>query len=128
MKSFDKEKFIDDISILEEVNLKESSRKETKLETKPWITKGILKSVQIKHKLFRKCYKKNDADLILVYKQCTNKPTTIRRIAKQKYYSSMFDVNKKNISKQWEIISEILKRKAITEESVKKFVTDDGKI
>ena len=75
MKSFDKEKFIDDISILDEkVNhrihtqsdteatvafftenfsqfmnkhapMKESSRKETKLKTKLWITKGILKSI-----------------------------------------------------------------------------------
>ena len=82
MKSFDKQKFIDDISFLEEkvnhrihtqsdteatfafftekfsqiVNkhapLKESSRKETKLKTKPWITKGILKTIQTKNKLF----------------------------------------------------------------------------
>ena len=39
----------------------------------------------------------------------------------------MLDVNRKNISKQWEITNEILKRKAITKESVKKLITDDGK-
>ena len=115
MKSFDREKFTDDISILEEkVNhrihtqsdtettiaffienvsqivhkhapLKENSRKETILITKPWITKGIVTSIQTKNKIFRKCYKRKDADLILVYKQYTNKLTTIRRIAKQNY-------------------------------------------
>ena len=37
----------------------------------------------------------------------------------------MLGVNRKNISKHWEIINEILKRKAITTESV---ITDDGKI
>ena len=88
MKSFDKEKFIDDISILEEINNQrihtqsdtettvvfitenfspiankhalpeKKSRKEIKLKTKPWITEGILKSIQTKNKLFRKCYKK----------------------------------------------------------------------
>ena len=56
--------------------LKESSRKETKLKAKPWITKGILKVIQTKNKLLRKCYKKNDADLIIVHKQYTNKLTT----------------------------------------------------
>ena len=40
----------------------------------------------------------------------------------------MLDVNRKNTSKQWEIINKILKRKAITKESVKKLITDDDKI
>ena len=39
----------------------------------------------------------------------------------------MLGVNRKNISKHWEIINEILKRKAITTESVRP-ITDDGKI
>ena len=40
----------------------------------------------------------------------------------------MVYVNRKNIFKQWEIINETLKRKAITKESEKKLITDDGKI
>ena len=60
--------------------------------------------------------------------QYANKLTTIRQIGKQNYYSLMLDVNRKNIFKHWEIINEILKRKAITKESVGKLITDNDKI
>ena len=32
-------------------------RKEMKLKTKPWLTKGLLKSISIKNKLFKKFFK-----------------------------------------------------------------------
>ena len=37
--------------------LRKLSRKEMKLKSKPWITKGLLKSISTKNKLFQQCYK-----------------------------------------------------------------------
>ena len=37
--------------------LRNPTQKEMKLKTKPWLTKGLLKSISIKNKLFKKCFK-----------------------------------------------------------------------
>ena len=50
---------------------------------------------------------KNDLDLIANYKKYCNKLTTIKRIAKQNYYASMIQINKKDLSKQWQLINQI---------------------
>ena len=71
------------------------ARKEIQLISKPWISKGILKSIKTKNALFKKCYKKNDLDLIVNYKIYSNKLTTIKKIAKQNYYAAMIHINKK---------------------------------
>ena len=78
--------------------LRPQTRKEFELSTKPWLSKGILKSIQAKNALFTKCYKKNDPVLIEKYKKYSNKLTTIKRIAKQNYYAKMIQSNKNNLS------------------------------
>ena len=44
--------------------LKPMSRREKKLNEKPWITKGILISIRTKNKLFTSCYKCSEANKI----------------------------------------------------------------
>ena len=102
MKNFNKTNFLNDINVLvstinnvqddeldpekvidkfldgfaEIVNLhaplRPQTRKETRLKTKPWITKSILKSIQKKNAMFKQCYKKNDESLIKNYKNYCN--------------------------------------------------------
>ena len=48
--------------------LRPLSRRERKLNEKPWITKGILKSIRTKNKLFKSCYKCSEANKIEFYK------------------------------------------------------------
>ena len=38
------------------------SRKEKRLNEKPWITRGILTSIKTKNRLFKKYYKSNSSD------------------------------------------------------------------
>ena len=64
------------------------SKKKFKQKTKPWLTKGMMKSITTKNKLFAKCYKKNNADLIAKCKIYFNKLTTIKRLAKKQYYTN----------------------------------------
>ena len=48
--------------------LQNLSGKENRLTEKPWISKGILKSIKTKNKLFRSRYHSNDPNKKLIYK------------------------------------------------------------
>ena len=93
-----------------------------------WISKGILKSIQTKNALFKKCYKKNDALLIERYKKYTNRLTAVKRLSKQNYYASMIEKNKKDLSKQWKLINEILQRGGKNKPPLNKLVTEKNEI
>ena len=41
-------------------HLKSMSRREIKLNAKPWITKGILMSIKTRNRLFKSCYQCQD--------------------------------------------------------------------
>ena len=60
------------------VPLRTMTRKERRLSEKPWITKGILISIKRKNKLFRACFKSNNADKKGVYEKYLNKLTHIK--------------------------------------------------
>ena len=51
--------FINDIKnmVTRHTPLKKLSRKEAKTRSKPWLTKGLLKSIKTKNLLFCQCYK-----------------------------------------------------------------------
>ena len=83
--------------------LKRLSQNKCKQKTKLWLTKGIIKSITTKNKLFAKYFKKSNADLIAKYKKYLNKLPTITRLAKEKYYTSQLYEHKQSISKQWSI-------------------------
>ena len=56
--------------------LRPMSRREKSLSQKPWISKGILKSIKTKNKLFKTHYGSNDLNKKLFYKQFLNKLTS----------------------------------------------------
>ena len=120
--------FINEFSAIidQHAPLRPQTRKELQLILKPWISKGILKSIQTKNSLFKKCYKKNDLDLIANYKKYCNKLTTIKRIAKQNYYASMIQINKKDLSKQWQLINQILHRNNKHKPTIEKLLTENN--
>jgi len=49
--------------------LKQASRKDLKFKSKPWMTRGLQKSVATKNKLFKSCYTQNNMHLINKYKK-----------------------------------------------------------
>ena len=49
--------------------LQKLSRKEKRLSEKPWISKGILKSIKTKNRLFRTHYRSSDPNKKLIYKK-----------------------------------------------------------
>ena len=108
--------------------MKKMSKKKSKQKTKPWLTKGIMKSITTKNKLFAKCYKKNNTDLIAKYKIYLNKLTTIKRLAKEQYYTSQLIEHKQSISKQWSIINELLENGRRKQNFINKLMNKNNKI
>lgn len=106
--------------------LRLQTKREAQINTKPWLSNGLLKSIQTKNAMFKKCYKKNDPLLIENYKKFSNKLTTIKRIAKQNYYATMIKLNKKNMSKHWQLINQILQRNNKQKQSINKLVTENN--
>ena len=80
----------------------------------PWITNGLIKSVNYKNFLYEKWKKsknkKNklgDSDLYEKYKDYRKKLKILIKIAKNKFYTSKFDQCKGNSKKTWELINEL---------------------
>ena len=130
--------FIDGFSniINHHMPIKAAPQKRRKTNHKPWLTKGILNSIKTKNKLFRKSYKQNNVQLTTFYKKYSNKLTTVKRTAKQQYYQSQLSIFRKNTTKTWGIIKQILgKRNHNSQPSISKLITqtddaitDKGKI
>ena len=75
------------------------SRRERKLSKKLWKTKGILKSIRTKNKLFQSCYKCSEVSKIEFYKKDLNKLTDVKFLAKRQYYNSLLTENQSNPKK-----------------------------
>ena len=121
-KSF--ESFITTVNsiIAEHAPLKKISVKERKLRAKPWITKGILTSINNKNKTYRKyCRAKNQTrrdELHNLLKKYQNSINKIIKVSKVKYYHQYFNINKRNLLKVWEGIKEIIHCKSNTGQTV----------
>jgi len=76
------------------------SRRKTKLASKPWITKGILKYIKTKKRLFRRKNKRhNNFEYLQTYKKCNNILTHIKKKNKIMYYKQNLTESKGNLSK-----------------------------
>ena len=88
------------------------SRKEQKTAAKPWITKGIRKSIQIKNYLKKKSCKTKDstkkAELDAKHKKYKNLLTNLTRKSKDSHYKTFFNENKNNASKIWQGMKKII--------------------
>ena len=88
--------------------LKPLSKRKSRQRKKPWMTKGIIKSISTKNKLYAKCNQKKEPDLLSHYKKYLNKLTTEKRLAKEQYCTSQLTEHQENMKKQWTIINELL--------------------
>ena len=77
---------------------------------KPWVTPGIIKSINKKCKLY-KAYKASNFNEVHAakYKKYRNVLGTVLKNAKRMYYSKLFLENKNDTSKTWKIVNELLK-------------------
>jgi len=92
--------------------LKMMSRKQQRMHRKPWISKGILKSIKTKNKLFSKIQNlvKTDSNKWNKYKKYRNKLNHIIEYAKMTYFKNQIAQKGNNSRKLWSTINEILNK------------------
>ena len=104
------QRFIETLTNYLNVNIPKVQIKARKNVPKhPWITKGILKSIKHRNRLYKKSLC-NPTDLKkLEYRQYRNKLTHVIRTSKRMYYTKQF-VQANDSSSKWKIVNDILKR------------------
>ena len=79
---------------------------------KPWITKGILKSIEKKNRIYRKCIRTKNAtkkeELHNLFKSYRNSLNKLARLSKANHYKTFFEDNKNKLNKVWTGIKEII--------------------
>ena len=93
----------------------------------PWMTKGILKSRNVKLKLLSKKLRNPTQNNIEKYKAFNSIYTKLIRKARQSYYNSKFKDYSKDCKKTWQTINDLLGRKKCVNDVPKSFVSN-GKI
>ena len=104
--------FYDQINsiFMKHVPYKKLSKKEVKLSSKPWITKQILAKMKYRDKLYLKILKskRQNPNLLYLYKKFRNRIVKDMKESKSKYYNLYFSSNKHNMKKLWSGIRSIL--------------------
>ena len=84
--------------------LKPISGRKVKSFSKPWITKGIRKSIKMKNKLLGR----GNIKLFKIYR---NKISTLTRLSKKIYFHNYFQNNTNNFNQTWEGINDLINHK-----------------
>ena len=94
------------------VPFKKLNKKQLRLQSKPWITPGIIKSIKRRDKLLKKYIKIVDVihkeQVHKEYKQLRNRIVAIIRKSKKHYFQNYFIKNAKDIKKTWTGIKNII--------------------
>ena len=111
--------------------IKKSTKKEEKIKSKPWITKGIKKSVSIRDKLYKETIKeKNVLTKVLkheFFKKYRNQIINLLRVSKQTHYNKYFEENKNNCRAIWIGINEVICPKSKKKLNSPTSLIDEGK-
>ena len=88
--------------------MKLASKKEKKLKTKPWITKGILDSRKTKTELY-KLGLNGTTENLAQYKVYRNKLTHLKELSKRNYFKIIINTYKNDTKLLWKTINDIVK-------------------
>ena len=87
------------------------SRKQQRLLKKPWLTRGIIKSIKSKHTMYTTHFFSNDPVKIAELKKYSNKLNQLKNISKKTYFCWHFEMCKSNLNATWKLIGTLKKRK-----------------
>ena len=93
------------------IPLRKLTKREISFKVKPWISKGLQKSIIYKNKLYAKIIKNNRHDLKPEYNIKKKILEKLLTIAKRNYFTYKINCNKDNPKSLWKIINDITNRK-----------------
>ena len=104
--------------------VKKLTRREAKTERKPWITLGILKSIENRDALHKKYLKESNTErksfLFREFKKKRNMIITLLKKSRESYYAEYFLENKSNIKETWKGIKNIINLNSRAESNINK--------
>ena len=106
--------------------LKQMSRKQKKIKSKPWVTKSIYESIRLKNIMYKTHYLSNDDARKREYKIFANKLTKTKALAKKRFYGEEFENNKNNSRKTWELLRTLFPGKSSKDSSLPQNITVQG--
>ena len=106
--------------------LRPISRKKAKLKHKPWITKGILKSIRTKNKLFKQSLKYKNQISCFLYKNYRNLLTQIINASKKIHYSKFISKSTNKPKLLWKNINNILQYKSLNTKNIESIRDSDN--
>ena len=109
--------------------LKTPTKREIKLQQKPWITSGILKSMAKRDIIYKDFAKEKNPvfkeRLGSIYRSYRNLIVTLLRNSKKKYHTDYFEEHKRNMKKTWDGIRDLINvSKNHPQISMKSFITN----
>ena len=107
---FDKTLKIISSTINTHAPLKLASKKKQKILSKPWLTKGIIKSIRHKQFIPKSSYLLGSDQQKLFYKRYANKLTKVQQLSKKLYFENEF-INSDNPRKMWKTLRNLLPSK-----------------
>ena len=102
--------------------------KEKKCWHKPWLTKGLLRSIKNKNILYKRFIRSATVQNNTLYKNYKNKLNHLIRIAKRMYYEQQLSNSKSNIKLTWKILNRIINENNSKSKISDIFTCDDVKI
>ena len=108
------------------VPLKRVSKRQLKMQFKPWIKKGIRRSISIKNKLYKRySITKNDY-YFSKYKSYRNRIKHLILLSKRSFFNKYFVINRNNMKETWKGIKQIINLKTTTH--LKSFMLRSGNV
>ena len=77
----------------------------------PWISPGLLKSINKKNRLYKKFIKSPSLSNERIYKTYKNKLNHLIRLAKRKYYDTKFESAKHDLRTTWKLLNEVINKR-----------------
>ena len=101
--------------------LRKLNTKEIRQKQKPWVTKGIIKSIQTRNHLHKKWINAKDPDKKSSYetrfKLYRGHISNLIKISKEEHYKRYFNQNKLNLKNTWKGIKSIIGKKTVSASS-----------
>ena len=108
---------------------KKLTKKDTALQQKPWITKGILTSMTKRDIFYKDFATEKDptkkARLGLIYKSYRNLIVTLLRKSKKKYFTDYFEEHRQNMKKTWDGIRNLINVSKKSSTNINKIIHDN---
>ena len=103
-------KLADEISKSIRTTLPIKSITRSRIDLKPWLTKGLSNSIKHKNKLYQRYLKKTNLENKNKYTTYRNKLTHLIRKSKTNHYSDLINASKGDSKKSWKVINSVLNR------------------